>query len=128
MLANGIRDLLVEQFAGRRIGGIVFRAALDGYSSDSQCIIIRACGEEEELSKMEDEVLTLTDESGGPYWQYSTTYRAEERKKELTTHDFNIAQSTYDAICGQHSDPQYDNKSQKRSASSRSSSRNWLHR
>lgn len=110
LLERGLREFLVSKFKGRRIGATVFRANLVNEGC-GQCIIIRVCGEEEELAAMEDEVLRMTDGNGQYYWEYATDYKAEQRVNALVSQDFSITQSIHGAVCGQTSDPTYDNKS-----------------
>ena len=118
MLNHGVREFIVEQMRGRLIGGMILRSKLPDYG---QCIIIRASGTRSELELFENIVLPMKAADGRVYWEYSKTYKPEEPLSELISHEFIIGQSNRGATRGPHSNPMYDNNSEKSSRTGKSS-------
>lgn len=125
ILKYGVREYIVYKMTGRPIGGLIYRSTLPDYG---QCIIIRASGTHESLDLFENDILTITDDSGNTFWEYTKAYRPDESLRNLPSYNFTIGQSNYGAKRGPNSDPKHDNQSEKSSQTGKSSkSGNSMH-
>ncbi len=118
MLSHGVRDFIVQKMKTRPIGGSIYRSNLQDYG---QCIIIRAAGTRQSLESFETEVLSMTDDNGDAFWEYTKQYKPDEAIYRLSTYTFTIIQSTRGAIRGPNSNPVYDNQSDKSANTGKSS-------